>query len=208
MLEGVGDACKLSSSWAGWVGEGFFLTYLPRWQPDKLLAASISQPSFSGDYFRYRDLLWVLYMSEHISVNCCLSQGYLHFRMQLSLWDARVVSVKMFINHSGSPASFPILPSHSYFWTHDSPGCVTHWTTTNKTNKLSALLELTFWLKWQTKPNLKNTHPVLKSSGGSRWVRWSGKTPPPQGQWCLNPVLSFQFLFLFVQEWACQSLHH
>lgn len=202
MLEGVGDACKLGSSWAGRVGEGFFLTYLhtwirvPRWQPDKLFAASIPQLSFSGDYFRYRDLLWVLYMSEHISVNCCLSQGYLRFRMQLSLWDASVVSVKMFINHSGSPASFPILLSNSYFWTHDTPGCVTHWTTMNKTSKLSALLELTFWLKWQAKPKFKNTRPILKSPGGLLWVRWLGKTLPPQRQWCLTPVLSFQSFFL------------
>lgn len=40
--EGVGDACKLGSAWAGWVGEGFFLIHMhtwiqvPRWQPDKL----------------------------------------------------------------------------------------------------------------------------------------------------------------------------
>ena len=30
--------------------------------------------------------------------------------MQHSLWDARVVSVKMFTNHSGGPASFPAFP--------------------------------------------------------------------------------------------------
>lgn len=74
------------------------------------LPAPISPATFSGDSFPGRDLLGVLYTLGCISANCCLSQGYLHFRMQHSLWDARVVSVKMFTNHSGGPASFPAFP--------------------------------------------------------------------------------------------------
>ena len=41
-----------------------------------------------------RDLIGVLYTSGCISVGCCLSQGYLHFRMQHSPWDVRVIGVK------------------------------------------------------------------------------------------------------------------
>lgn len=68
--------------------------------------APISPPTFSRDSFPGRDIVGVLYMSECISVSCCLSQGYLHFRMQHSPWDVRVFGVKMFTDHSGSPASF------------------------------------------------------------------------------------------------------
>lgn len=36
------------------------------------------------------------------------------FRVQLSLGDVRVVRVKMFINHSGSPAPFPVLSGAAF----------------------------------------------------------------------------------------------
>jgi len=29
--EDVGDACKLGSAWAAWVGEGFLLTHMHTW---------------------------------------------------------------------------------------------------------------------------------------------------------------------------------
>lgn len=114
--KGVGDACTLGSARAGWVGEGFLLTHMHTWiqvtgdSQTSSLPVPISPATFSGDCFPGRDLLGVLYTPGSISVNCCLSQGHLHFRMRRSLWDARVVGVKMFTNHSGGPASFPAFP--------------------------------------------------------------------------------------------------
>lgn len=119
--EGVGEACKLGSAWAGWVGEGFFLTHLhtwipvPRWQPGKLCRCPQHPAPLLWRLLRSRDLLGVLYASERISVNHGLSQGHLRFRMQSSQWDAGAVSVKGLMNHSGGPGSFPALPSSSYF---------------------------------------------------------------------------------------------
>ena len=119
-------------------------------------------------------------MSEHISVNGCLSQGYLHFRMQLSLWDARVVSVKMFTNHSGSPASFPLLPSGRHFLsTWHSRLCPTlnrH----GQDRQALCPLGAYFWMKRETKPKYTNIRPNTKSLGEftlGRMVRKDPSTP-------------------------------
>lgn len=205
--EGVGDACKLGSAWAGWVGEGFFLTRVhtwipvPRWQPGKLFPCPQRPAPLLWRLLRSRDLLGVLYASERISVNRGLSQGHLRFRMQSSQRDAGAVSVKGFINHSGSSGFFPTLPSNSYFWACDRLGCVTHWTTMSKTNKLSALLELMFWFKkTERNPSTQMHAQFWGHQEHLQWMGWSGKTPPPQGQWYLNPVLFVKFLFLSRNE--------
>lgn len=60
-----------------------------------------------------RDLPGVFYASERISVNGCLSQGHLRFRMQLSRWDWRLSVLKcLWIIQ---PASPPVLASNSHF---------------------------------------------------------------------------------------------
>lgn len=187
--EGAGDACKLGSAWAGWVGEGFCLTHMhtwicvPRWQPDKL---------FPGPHL-LAHLLWRLFPVQRFPRSPFTRQNAFQSTANFprgicisgcsSLYGMRGLSVlKCLLIIQAALLPFLVFLPTAIYWTHGVPDCVTHWTTMNKADKLSALLELTFWLKRQMKPKYTKTHPLMKSPGAfmlDRVVRKDLPIPPP-----------------------------
>lgn len=83
---------------------------LPRRQSDKLLFCPFSLGQLSRASFPGEGLTGVFSTPQHISVNCCLSQGLLHFRTQISVWDAGLSELQCLLVTQAA-----LLPSHPFF---------------------------------------------------------------------------------------------
>ena len=79
----------------------------------------------------------------------------------------------MFANHSGSPASFPAFLPAAIYWAHGIPDCVPHWSTVDKTDKLSVLFELNFGWKDRQNPSTQMHAQLWSCWENLLWVGWS-----------------------------------
>lgn len=105
---------------------------LPRRQSDKLLSCPFSLGLLSRASFAGEGLTGVFSTPQRISVNCCLSQGLLHFRTQILVWDAGLSELPCllvtwaallpphpsFPQSSIKPLSFGAVTHHSH-WERD-----------------------------------------------------------------------------------------
>lgn len=114
--QGHGEACKLAlwgrivSGQAASPPPRTSGSRLPRRQSDKLLFCPFSLGQLSRASFPGEGLTGVFSTPQHISVNCCLSQGLLHFRTQISVWDAGLSELQCLLVTQAA-----LLPSHPFF---------------------------------------------------------------------------------------------
>lgn len=182
---GRGWCMQIRFSWAGWVGEGLFTTYMhtwmrmPRWQPDA---------HFPCPHLPAR-LLWRLLPGQGPPRESFTRQNTFQSTAAFprgtcvsgcsSLCGMRGLSLlKCLLTTQAALLPSLSLLLRAIYWAQGIPDWGSGGATKNKTDKLSAFLEFMLWLKSQITPKHINTVQLWSQQEGLFWIGWSGKTPP------------------------------